>query len=66
MACNISKTNMTVRIILGVILIALFFVFYGVIGIISLIIGVIALVTGIIRYCPLYGVLKINTCKPKE
>lgn len=68
MPCNMGKTDMTIRIILGIVLIALFFVFHGgTIGVISLVVGIIALVTGVFRFCPLYAILKVNTgCKSKK
>jgi uncharacterized membrane protein HdeD (DUF308 family) len=66
---NEGTADRVIRVILGVILIGLGIYFqsaWGMIAMIVLIIvGLIALVTGIIGYCGLYNVLKINTLKKK-
>lgn len=55
---NIGTMDALIRIILGIILLSLIFI-----GPKSLwgFIGLIPLLTGIIRYCPLYPILGINT-----
>jgi len=57
---NIGRADRLLRIILGLILIALVFIGpqtpWGWIGIIPL-------VTGLLRSCPLYSLLGINSCK---
>ncbi|GHA01011.1 DUF2892 domain-containing protein [Ignatzschineria ureiclastica] len=57
---NIGSTDSIIRIIIGLILLSLVFI-----GPKSLwgLIGLVPLLTGIFRYCPLYPVLGINTCK---
>lgn len=57
---NIGTLDTTIRIIVGIIILSLVFI-----GPKSLwgLIGLVPLLTGIIRYCPLYPVLGINTCK---
>ncbi|GGZ78065.1 hypothetical protein GCM10007161_06800 [Ignatzschineria indica] len=57
---NIGTLDATIRIIVGIIILSLVFI-----GPKSLwgLIGLVPLLTGIIRYCPLYPVLGINTCK---
>ncbi len=56
---NVGSVDRLLRIILGVVLIALVFVGpqtpWGWIG-------VVPLVTGFLRTCPLYSLLGINTC----
>ncbi len=66
MKTNESFTDRTIRIIIGVVLLALGIYEIGssmVFGIILLIIGIIALITGITGFCGLYSILGISTCK---
>jgi hypothetical protein len=60
---NVGTVDKVIRIILGLVLIALVFVGpqtpWGWIGIIPL-------VTGLIGFCPLYSVLGMNTCGAKK
>ena len=57
---NVGGADKVVRIILGIVLIALVFVGpqtpWGWIGIIPL-------ATGLINFCPLYKIIGLNTCK---
>ena len=63
MTCNVGTVDRIIRVIVGVVLIALVFVGpktpWGWIG-------VIPLVTGLIGYCPLYSLLGIRTCPAKQ
>ena len=65
MKLNESGLDRIVRVILGVVLLALNFtgVVIGGLGIVFVVIGVIALATGVIGFCPLYALLKIRTNK---
>ncbi|HTX78498.1 MAG TPA: DUF2892 domain-containing protein [Longilinea sp.] len=65
MKTNESSLDRSIRIIAGVILLALYFlsVVTGTFGIILLVVGAIALLTGIVGFCPLYALLKIHTNK---
>jgi hypothetical protein len=60
---NVGTVDKVIRIVLGVVLLALVFVGpqtpWGWIGIIPL-------VTGLIGFCPLYGVLGMNTSDTKK
>ncbi len=62
MQCNIGKTDKTIRIIVGI-LIILWGIFdknwWG-------LIGLIPLLTGIVSWCPAYSLLGIKTCADKE
>ena len=62
MTVNTGNLDRTLRIVVGVALLALVFVgpktMWG-------LIGIIPLVTGLFRFCPLYSILGINTCKLK-
>ncbi|MFY9270046.1 MAG: DUF2892 domain-containing protein [Candidatus Manganitrophaceae bacterium] len=65
MICNVGKTDRTIRIILGVILLAVgYFGGLPVWGAMSVYaVGAIALITGLTRFCLLWKVLGINTCE---
>lgn len=64
MKANVGTTDRLIRIVLGLALLSLAFVLEGGLRFISLI-GIIPLTTGIFRFCPLYPLFKINTCKTK-
>ena len=65
MKTNESNLDRIVRVVLGVVLLALYFMgsVSGTIGVIVLIIGVLALLTGAVGFCPLYALVKISTKK---
>lgn len=59
---NVGSTDRMVRIIAGVVLLLLaIFMLAGITQIIAGLLGVIALVTGIVNFCPLYQLFKLNT-----
>lgn len=63
---NEGKTDRTIRIILGVILLGLaLFNLTGVLQIIAGVVGVITLLTGVIGFCGLYKILGISTLEKK-
>jgi uncharacterized membrane protein HdeD (DUF308 family) len=63
---NEGKTDRTVRVVLGVILLGLAFLnLTGTAQIIAGVVGVIALVTGVIGFCGLYKILGISTMEKK-
>ena len=64
MTCNVGGVERPIRIIMGIVVIAV-----GAFGslppaatAIALVVGTIALVTGAIGYCPLWALLGLNTC----
>lgn len=59
---NVGTVDRIIRIIIGVVIIALGFIYSSWWGII----GVIVLLTGILGSCLLYIPFGINTCKVKE
>ena len=65
---NLGSTDRIVRIILAVILAALYFtnVVSGTLGTILLILAIILLLTSLISFCPLYFPLGISTLKKKK
>lgn len=63
MKLNVGGMDRTIRIIIGVVLIAL--AATGTVGWWGWL-GVIPLLTGIVRFCPAYGILGMNTCSLKD
>jgi hypothetical protein len=70
MTANVGTIDRVLRAILGILLIALPFVsdllvVQGPIGAsVSVIVGVVMLATSAMRFCPLYRILGVRTCKP--
>lgn len=66
MECNVGGMDRTIRVILGIVLIAVGVLYLsGLTAIIAYIIAAIALITAAIAYCPLNKLLGVNTCKLK-
>lgn len=63
MKCNSGMIDRALRVIVGLVLIAL--TLTGTIGMWGWI-GVVPLLTGAIGFCPLYTILGINTCSTKK
>ena len=65
---NVGSVDRTLRIIAGVVLIAVYFLFPGNAwwAVLALVVGIIALATGAMSTCPLYSILGISTCPMKE
>jgi hypothetical protein len=59
MNVNVGSLDRALRIVLGLALIAL--AAFGVVGLWGYI-GIVPLVTGVVRVCPAYSLLGINTC----
>lgn len=64
MKANVGNVDRIIRVLLGIVLLSLFFILDGGIKYISLL-GVVLLLTALIKFCPLYPVFKINTNKNK-
>ena len=62
MKANVGTLDRSLRIAAGLILLGLSL--SGVIGLWGLI-GIVPLATGLFRFCPLYPLLGIRTCKTK-
>ncbi len=60
---NVGTLDRMIRIILGIILITL--AYTGVIGVWGYI-GIIPLATGLLKWCPLYSIIGIQTCPLHE
>jgi len=68
MNANVGGIDKTVRLVLGVVLLAWPFLTGGLAaagtaGIVSLVVGAVALLTGLINFCPLWAVIGFNTRK---
>ncbi len=63
MKTNESNLDRIIRVVLGIILLALVFtsVVTGFLGIVFIVLGALALLTGVVGVCPLYLALKIHT-----
>jgi len=62
---NESGLDRLIRVVLGIVLLALSFgnVVTGGFGVVLIVLGAISLLTGVVGFCPLYSLLKINTKK---
>jgi len=65
---NMGTIDKSVRIILALVAVVLFFthVVTGVLGIVLLVLAGVFVLTSLISFCPLYWPFGINTCKKKE
>jgi hypothetical protein len=65
MKTNESSLDRIIRVIFGIVLLALNFTgtVTGVWGIIFIVLGAVALLTGVVGFCPLYMLLKVSTNK---
>lgn len=64
---NMGKIDKTIRLILALIIAALYFgnIINGAIGITLVALAIIFAVTSFINFCPLYTLFGINTCSIK-
>ncbi len=63
MQANVGSTDRIIRIVLGLVLVALFFVVAAPWKYVALVAGLVAIATGLFRFCGLYKLLGINTCR---
>ncbi|SPJ17069.1 conserved hypothetical protein [Burkholderiales bacterium] len=70
MKVNVGTPERVVRIIAGIVLIAL--AVLGTVGpwlytgIVLLVIGIVLLLTGLVRWCPAWALFGVNTCAVKK
>lgn len=64
MNVNVGAIDKSIRIIVGVSVLSLFFLVLSEARWLALI-GIVPLATGLIGYCPLYSLLGLNTCPTK-
>ena len=62
MKCNVGTTDRVIRIIVGIVIIALGVYFSSWWGLI----GIIPLGTGLLRFCPFYRLFGVTTVPKKE
>lgn len=71
MTHNVGSTDRALRLVLGVVLLALTWiapmaVFHGTFAVtLATIVGLVMIGTALFRFCPLYRVLGLNTCSVK-
>jgi hypothetical protein len=65
---NMGGTDKIVRIIIALIIVALFFtkIISGVLGIVLIIVAGVFVLTSLISFCPLYNLVGLNTCTKDE
>jgi uncharacterized membrane protein HdeD (DUF308 family) len=65
MEANVDGIERTIRVLIGLVLIALglFHVLRGTGAIIGYVVGAIALITGLVRFCPAWKLFGINTSR---
>lgn len=65
---NMSSADSIIRLVISAILVTLFFthVVSGTLGYVLLVVAGIFTLTSVIRFCPLYTLLGISTCKVKS
>ena len=65
MKANMGSMDKTVRIVIAVIIAALYFTgtISGTLGIVLLVLAAVLLLTSFISFCPLYAPFGITTCK---
>lgn len=71
MKANEGSADRTLRILLGIALLIVSFVWLGVTagnitGIIAAIIGAVLVLTGLVGFCPAYRLVGMSTCKVKN
>jgi hypothetical protein len=65
MAINVGGIDRTLRIVVGLAVLSLFFVLEGSARYWGLV-GLVPLFTGIFRFCPAYSIFGISTCPMKR
>jgi Protein of unknown function (DUF2892) len=65
MNANIGGIDRVLRILVGIAVLALFFVLEGSARYWALV-GLVPLLTGLVRVCPLYSIVGINTCPMRK
>lgn len=65
MTGNVGKTDKVLRIVAGIVLLALFFILDSSARWLGLI-GLVPLVTGLVGWCPAYAMIGVNTCPSRQ
>jgi small-conductance mechanosensitive channel len=64
---NMGKSDRSIRSIIALVMIALYYyeIISGTLGIVLIVVSLIFLLTSLVGFCPLYAPFGISTCKPK-
>ena len=64
---NVGTIDRVIRIVLGIVLVALGLshTVTGGLAVAAYVVGAVALVTGVVRYCPAWSILGMRTCPLK-
>jgi len=67
LSLNVGSFDQILRLVLGAVLVALayFEILSGTAAIIAYVVAAIAIITGLVKFCPLYAILGINSSKTK-
>lgn len=65
-AKNVGPVDRILRIVAGLVILSLFFIYPGAWWRYYTLIGVVPLLTGLMSTCPLYSILGISTCRTKR
>ena len=60
MKCNVGGVDRVLRIVIGLVLVGM--AATNVVGLWGWI-GIVPLVTGLFKFCPLYSIIRINSCR---
>lgn len=63
---NVGFVDRVVRVIVGLALLSLFFIYPGATWRYGLLVGLVPLLTGLFGTCPLYTLLGISTCPARS
>ena len=65
---NVGSIDRVIRALVGIALLAVFFLgtLQGTLGIVALVVGIVMLGTAAMGWCPPYALLGINTCGVKH
>lgn len=65
---NVGSIDRTIRALVGIALLAAYFLgaVQGTLGIVALVVGIVMLGTAALGWCPPYSLLGINTCGVKQ
>lgn len=68
MKTNVGTADRMIRLVLGVVLVVLFFseTVTGTSGFVLMTAGIVFVVTSIVGFCPLYSLVGFNTCPTKK
>lgn len=64
---NMGRNDRSIRSIIALIIIALYYyeIITGTLGIVLIVVSIVFLITSLIGFCPLYAPFGISTCKPE-